>query len=239
MAVARRNRRSLPVRVLLRVYRTATGESAKALAYRAFQRLPIKPGTVVFESQLGLQYSDSPKYVHEALRELRPDLSVIWAYAENPAGFPKTAQLVKRKSFAYYHALARAQYWVDNQGFPRVVTKRKGTTYLQTWHGTPLKLMGWDEPSLAALPPTERRAHQAMIDRWDHLVVPNEFFVDTFVRSYGYDGDLIRSGTPATTSSSPATTPTRSARCGSDSVAAGPPDRALRADLPGRPSPVE
>src|SRR4029079_18839137 len=38
----------------------------KALAYKAFRRLPVKRGLVVFESHLGKQYSDSPRYIYEA-----------------------------------------------------------------------------------------------------------------------------------------------------------------------------
>jgi CDP-glycerol glycerophosphotransferase len=194
--LVRRYRRSLPVRAARFGYRLLKGEIDAARAYPFFKRLPIRKGTVVFESHLGLQYSDSPKYIYEALRQERPDLQVTWAYADSPAGFPSGARLARRGSLAYYHALARAEFWVDNQGFPRTVTKRPGTTYLQTWHGTPLKLMGWDEPALAALSPDEKREHQAMIERWDHLVVPNEYFVETFVKAYNYGGNLLRTGYP-------------------------------------------
>jgi CDP-glycerol glycerophosphotransferase len=174
--------------------------AAKRKAYRLFQRLPVKPGLTVFESHMGRQYSDSPKYIYEAARRVGFDkLSIepVWSYdSRATTSLPAETKRVVRNGWRYYYLLARAQYWVDNQGLPRVFTKRPGTTYLQTWHGTPLKTMGWDEPRLAALSPAGRAAHQRMVERWDYLVVPSEYFVETFVRSYGYDGKLLHVGYP-------------------------------------------
>jgi CDP-glycerol glycerophosphotransferase len=168
-------------------------------AYTAFRRLPVVPGLTVFESHMGLQYSDNPRYVYEAARRVgfdRLGLTPVWSTATDGQGFPEEAPTVRRMSLRYAYLLARAQYWVDNQGFPRVFDKRPETTYLQTWHGTPLKTMGWDEPGLAALSGAARRAHERGVARWDHLVAPSEYFVDTFARSYRYDGKLLRVGYP-------------------------------------------
>jgi CDP-glycerol glycerophosphotransferase len=173
---------------------------AKRKAYKLFQRLAVKRGLTVFESHMGKQYSDSPKYIYEAARRVgfdRLGIDPVWSYASRTTtSLPAETKRVLRNSWRYYYLLARAEYWVDNQGLPRVFTKRPETTYVQTWHGTPLKTMGWDEPRLAALSPAARAAHQRMVERWDYLVVPSEYFVDSFVRSYGYDGKLLRVGYP-------------------------------------------
>lgn len=200
----RRVSRGKPVRKVLkhgqkvsaRLRSTLRSTDTKTRAYRLFTRLPIKPGSVIFEAHMGRQYGDSPKYIYESLRASGLHYRPIWSHSGSPKPFPKDVPLVKRESWRYYYEMARAQYWVDNQGFPRQCTKRAGTTYLQTWHGTPLKLMGWDEPQLAALTGTKRAAHEAMIERWDHLVVPNEYFVGTFARSYRYRRNLLRVGSP-------------------------------------------
>jgi CDP-glycerol glycerophosphotransferase len=167
----------------------------KRRAYRLLSRLPRVPRLAVFQSQLGQHYTGSPKYVYEAVRD-RGAVDAVWVYAGSTQGFPKDARLVRRGSWRYYWALARAQYWVDDQGFPRQFTKPPGTTYVQTWHGTPLKRMGFDSPALESAGAGERAAHQAMIDRWDCLVAPSEYFVETFARSYRYHGPLLRSGSP-------------------------------------------
>jgi CDP-glycerol glycerophosphotransferase len=171
----------------------------KALAYKAFRRLPVKKGLVVFESHLGKQYSDSPRYIYEAAVAAGLDrlgLDPVWSYARRTDGFPTDVRLVRRESWRYHLDLARAEFWVDNQGFPRVFSRRRETTYIQTWHGTPLKRMGFDSPALERASASVRRQHKAMMRRWSALLVPSEYFVETFVKSYGYDGELVRHGLP-------------------------------------------
>ena len=172
----------------------------KALAYKAFRRLPVKKGLVVFESHMGKQYSDSPRYIYEAAVAAGLDrlgLDPVWSHARRgAAGFPTDVRLVRRESWRYHLDLARAEFWVDNQGFPRVFTRRPETTYIQTWHGTPLKRMGFDSPALERASAAVRRQHKAMMKRWSALLVPSEYFVETFVKSYGYEGPLVRHGLP-------------------------------------------
>lgn len=181
--------------------RTTFGHpTLKKRAYRWFRRLPITPGLAVFESHMGKQYSDSPRYIYEAAVDAGLDqlgLTPVWSHERrSPVGFPPGARHVQRESWRYYYALARAEYWIDNQGFPRHFTKRRGTTYIQTWHGTPLKRMGFDSPSLERASPATRRQHRATMRRWSALLVPSEYFVETFVASYGYEGTLVRHGLP-------------------------------------------
>jgi CDP-glycerol glycerophosphotransferase len=180
-----------------RVRRLRPGTVVKHALYdHLLTRLPVVPGLVVFESQLGKQYSDSPRAIYEGLRDSGRRLNAVWSYSASPAGFPPEARLVRRESLGWYRALARAEFWVDNQGFPRHVTKRAGTTYLQTWHGTPLKTLGFDEPRIRQQAAAEQQELQQMIDRWDQLVVPNAYFEEVFVPAHRYKGGLVRSGLP-------------------------------------------
>jgi CDP-glycerol glycerophosphotransferase len=179
----------------------AVGNNAalKALAYKVFRRLPVQRGLVVFESHMGKQYSDSPRYIYEAAFEAGLDrlgVRPVWSYARRTDGFPTDCRLVRRDSWRYVHDMARAELWVDNQGFPRTYSRRPETTYVQTWHGTPLKRMGFDSPALERAGAATRRVHKAMMKRWSALLVPSEYFVETFVKSYGYDGPLVRKGLP-------------------------------------------
>jgi CDP-glycerol glycerophosphotransferase len=164
-----------------------------------FRRLPVQRGLVVFESHMGKQYSDSPRYIYEAAVEAGLDqlgVRPVWSYARRTDGFPTDCRLVRRDSWRYVHDMARAELWVDNQGFPRTYSRRPETTYVQTWHGTPLKRMGFDSPALERANAATRRLHKAMMKRWSALLVPSEYFVETFVKSYGYGGPLVRMGLP-------------------------------------------
>jgi CDP-glycerol glycerophosphotransferase len=179
----------------------AVGNNAalKALAYKVFRRLPVQRGLVVFESHMGKQYSDSPRYIYEAAVAAGLDrlgIRPVWSYARRTDGFPTDCRLVRRDSWRYVHDMARAELWVDNQGFPRMYSRRPETRYIQTWHGTPLKRMGFDSPALERASAATRRVHKAMMKRWSALLVPSEYFVETFVKSYGYEGPLVRAGLP-------------------------------------------
>jgi CDP-glycerol glycerophosphotransferase len=174
-----------------------TRRSTKLAVYnRLLVRLPIRRGTIVFESHLGKQYSDNPKYIYEELRRSGAKYAAIWSYATSRSGFPKDARLVSRGSWSYYLALARAEYWVDNQGFPREATKRPQTTYIQTWHGSAYKRMGFDEPEVKRSTRGQRGRFQRTIDRFDAFLIRSEHDERTLVKGLGVRAELIRSGYP-------------------------------------------
>lgn len=160
------------------------------------RRMPVRRGSVVFESHLGLSYSDSPKYIYEELRASGYKGRVYWSHAKGTAGFPSDATLVKRNSWAYLRALARAEFWVDNQGFPQWITKRPQTTYIQTWHGTPLKTMGANTPQIKAMLTPERTRFRKAINRFDHFLVRGEYDVRTLIEAFEARAEPLRVGYP-------------------------------------------
>ncbi|MDI2131715.1 bifunctional glycosyltransferase/CDP-glycerol:glycerophosphate glycerophosphotransferase [Yinghuangia seranimata] len=174
-----------------------TGPKSKAKVYaNVFMKLPVRQGTVVFESHMGKQYSDSPKYIYEEMRRAGVKFEAIWSYSGKPDGFPKDAKLVKRGSWEYYRALAQAEFWIDNQGFPRDVLKRPETTYIQTWHGSALKQMGDDQPAEKRRTQAQRAATRRMLDRFDYFVVRSRHDVDTLVRAFNLRAEVLPVGYP-------------------------------------------
>lgn len=163
---------------------------------KVFMRLPIRRNTIVFESHLGKQFSDNPKYIYEELLKSGGKYTAIWSYAGSPAGFPKKAKLVRRNSWGYHLALARAQYWVDNQGFPRGIVKRPQTTYIQTWHGSAYKLMGTDSPEIKRGTRAQQARHQQMVDRFDYFLIRSEHDARTLAKGLGVKAELLRTGYP-------------------------------------------
>jgi len=174
-----------------------TSRATKLAVYnKVLIRLPMRRDTIVFESHLGKQYSDNPKYIYEELRGRGAKYTAIWSYAKNPGGFPKEAKLVRRGSWSYYLALARAGHWVDNQGLPRDAAKRPQTTYIQTWHGSAYKRMGFDEPQVKRSTKAQRARFQRTVDRYDAFVIRSEHDARTLAKSLGVRAELIRSGYP-------------------------------------------
>ncbi|MFF8604705.1 CDP-glycerol glycerophosphotransferase family protein [Streptomyces sp. NPDC015346] len=200
-----RNVQGRPGRIAKSGYRKAkalrqtltSAETKLRLYHEVYSRLPVKKRTVVFESQLGKQYSDSPRAIYEEMRRQGLDFEAVWSYAGSPADFPKDAQLVRRWSLPYLKALARAEFWVDNQSYPLRLVKRPETTYIQTWHGSALKKMGFDQPSLKAKTRQEQAEQQKHLDRFDHFLVRSEHDVRTLAKAFRLqDRTLLRTGYP-------------------------------------------
>ncbi|MFF1557297.1 CDP-glycerol glycerophosphotransferase family protein [Streptomyces sp. NPDC058279] len=175
-----------------------SGEQKVKVYHEVFSKLPLKKGTVVFESHMGKQYSDSPKAIYEEMVRQGVPFEAIWSYAGGkPTGFPKEATLVRRWSWPYLRALAQAEFWIDNQGFPLALTKRAGTTYIQTWHGSALKRMGFHEPRTKAQGKAGQDRFQAAVDRFDHFLIRSEHDARTLAKGFRLrDEVLMRSGYP-------------------------------------------
>ncbi|MEU5883306.1 CDP-glycerol glycerophosphotransferase family protein [Spirillospora sp. NPDC047279] len=179
------------------VRRTLTSRKTKIAVFnRVLSRLPVRHGSAVFESHLGKQYSDNPKYIYRELRRSGPPVKAIWSYESSARGFPKDATLVRRGSWGYFLALARAEFWIDNQGFPDGIRKRPETTYLQTWHGSALKTMGFDQPALKSGTRGQRQRLRRMVDRYDCFLVRSDHDLDTLVPGLGVRSELLPAGYP-------------------------------------------
>ena len=171
-----------------RAPRTLASERNKRWLYHTVLcRLPQRRGLAVFESHLGRRYADSPRAVYEELRRRDTAITAVWSYDRSPDGFPRDAVLVRRWSLRYLLALARAEFWIDNQGFPSGLRKPAHTTYVQTWHGSALKRMGFDEAGVQLRSREERARLRADLDRFDAFCVRSPHDVDTLVRAFRLD----------------------------------------------------
>lgn len=188
----------LRLRVLRKRWDGLSGKAVKLRVYRrALLRLPVSRGSVVFESHMGRCYGDSPRALHQEILTRGLRLRCTWSYDVSPEGFPDSARLVRRWSWRYLWALARAEFWIDNQGFPHALDKPRHTTYLQTWHGSAYKRMGFDEARVKTQNAPQRERLKEAVDRFDHFLVRSEHDVKTLARGYGIpDERLLRCGYP-------------------------------------------
>ena len=119
-------------------------------------RGPVQPRTVLYESFAGNGVLCNPEAIFRELLASRDlaDLRHIWVL-DHPRRHPAIVRefagndrvsFVRRGSSAYHRALATSGYLVNNATFPPEFSKRDGQLYLNTWHGTPLKSMGYDMP---------------------------------------------------------------------------------------------
>jgi CDP-glycerol glycerophosphotransferase len=160
------------------------------------QRAQAVRDMIVFDSMGGKRYSCSPRAIFEELRRREPDLEFVWTSADGQFPPSEGARTVLKNSREHYEALARARVVVANSRMHPWYRKRDGQTYLQTWHGTPLKTLAFDLTTL-----TEHRGkgwEEITVDvaQWDVLISPNPYTTQIMRRAYRYDGEILETGYP-------------------------------------------
>jgi CDP-glycerol glycerophosphotransferase len=86
---------------------------------------------------------------------------------------------------------------ISNDDMQPFFRKREGQVYLQTWHGTPLKKIGFDigRPQFASGTAYFDRL-AADIGKWDLLLSQNPFSTPIFRRAFRYEGEICEYGYP-------------------------------------------
>jgi CDP-glycerol glycerophosphotransferase len=118
----------------------------------------------------------------------------VWvSKGEVPPGVPA----VKPGTRAYYRALARAKYLINNATFPAWVVKRRGSVHVQTHHGTPLKTMGLDQPRFpASLGNFNAERMRRNIAKWDFSITANRHTTLLWERQFPIKGETLETGYP-------------------------------------------
>jgi len=168
---------------------------------------PVQVDQVLYESFAGNGVGCNPEAIFRHLLD-HPDYShlkhvcaisdpaSIARFEAEFARHPRVSH-VRRGSRAYVAALATSGYLVNNATFPPSFGKRPGQTYLNTWHGTPLKHMGFDMPDGAFQSANTLRNLLSA----DYLLAANPFMAETMYEdAYRlrnvYQGRIIEEGYP-------------------------------------------
>ncbi|MET7735033.1 bifunctional glycosyltransferase family 2 protein/CDP-glycerol:glycerophosphate glycerophosphotransferase [Streptomyces sp. NPDC005402] len=160
--------------------------AALRLHYRVQRRLPLRADRAVFAAYGGRGHSCNPGALEEAFRTFAPHIRTTWiARPEHHHTIPTATRRVRPDTAAYWTALARSKYLVDNTDFDRRLVKRPGQILVQTQHGTPLKHMGLDlQERPAAAGDLDFDAMLRGVDQWDYLLSPNRHTTLTWERVY-------------------------------------------------------
>lgn len=159
--------------------------------------LPINNKKVIFSSYAGKRYSGNPQVISEKLYELYPETDIVWlmnSHGKIKNEIPDYVRVVENESFAAAYELYTAKVWVDNCRKPTFFKKRKEQKYIQTWHGTPLKLIEADAGD--KLGKRYRKYAERDTKNIDLLISGNKYSTKIFKRAFKYDGEIFESGTP-------------------------------------------
>jgi CDP-glycerol glycerophosphotransferase len=157
---------------------------------------PRSDDLVLFESWHGA-YSDNPRAVSEEIRARGLPLRQTWVLDDREQDLPPSGARVRPGSPQHLRALGAARWIVTNSNLPGFFRKRAGTSYVQTWHGTPLKRIAFDipTPSFGGSGKYLRNLSRD-VSQWDLLVSPNPFSTAVFRRAFGYAGEVLETGYP-------------------------------------------
>ncbi len=109
------------------------------------------------------------------------------------AAFPDDVERVEVGTRGEREALEAADLVVAGTHTEIDWDKRAGTTYLQTWHGTPLKRIHYD---VLLVPPGRLDYLDQDIARWDVLLSPNADSTPRLQKAFGFDGPVWETGYP-------------------------------------------
>jgi CDP-glycerol glycerophosphotransferase (TagB/SpsB family) len=152
---------------------------------------------VVYFTFRGL-FADNPRAVYEGLLARGDgDFSHTWlCTAKTQDTFPAGVETILYGTPEAAAALAAADVVVANDCMSMDWTKSPGTTYLQTWHGTPLKRIGEDRGPGDFATWRHRRRIAGQAAGWDGLVSPSPYCSRIFRSSFRYDGPMLETGSP-------------------------------------------
>ncbi len=140
----------------------------------------------------GGRYSDNPRAIYQELLTRDVDFRHVW-HTYRPERFPAGVETVVPGTPGYQEALDQAHVIVANAYWENVPMPEEPYLYLQTWHGTPLKHVRHDAPSVKA-PPN----HWIDLDiaNWDYLLSPNAFSSKALPSGLRYKGEVWETGYP-------------------------------------------
>jgi CDP-glycerol glycerophosphotransferase len=166
--------------------------------YPAMLRSAPVRDAVFFVSWKGKQCTGNPLGIAEELRRRGDDREHLWAVTDWSVPVPEGGTGVLRGTQEYYEALARSKYVISNDDMQLPFRKRDGQFYLQTWHGTPLKRIGFDITNPQFISGTAYFDHLARdVAQWDLLLSPNPFSTPIMRRAFRYDGEIGEYGYPS------------------------------------------
>jgi CDP-glycerol glycerophosphotransferase len=139
-------------------------------------------------------YADNPRALYEAA--LARGIAAEHTWLTTPKGrttFPPGVTTIEYRTPESVAALEEADLVVANDCISLAWTKRPEATYLQTWHGTPLKRIHHDIPHPR---PGWLDAPDRDVARWDHLLSPNPPTSPLLRGAFRYHGPVHETGYP-------------------------------------------
>lgn len=170
----------------------------------------VNSNKVYFVSFDGRSYGDSPKAIYEKMLTMNEfeDFEYVWAFnqPEEYKWLEKNinTKVVKRNTSDEDIEVAQSKYWITNFKLVDKFIPKKEQIYVQCWHGTPLKKLGYDlEKSDNVMNSIDeiRDKYKTDAHRFTYLLSPSKFTTEKFatawnLKEFGREDALLEEGYP-------------------------------------------
>ena len=151
---------------------------------------------VFFRTDMGGSAGDSALAIMQELQRRNADLKYYWAVKDASIPIPPGGEAVYDGSEKWTEKIARSRFIVNNYGAIQGYLDHDHQVYLQTWHGTPLKIIGLSEWKYL-------NGSQEWLDQkreaagyWDYLVTASPFTTELFPTEFLFEGTTVELGMP-------------------------------------------
>ena len=197
-------------KTLRKLARSIKRKKEKLEYNKTTKKFTVDNNTVIFESYMGRSYACSPKSLYLEMKSNIKyiDYNFIWAFVGKEKYKhleDKRTKVIEYASKEYYESYAVAKYWITNSRIPEGIEKKDGQIYVQCWHGTPFKRLGFDikVEGLNALNSMEELCDKYEYDakKYDYLISPSKFCTEKFISCFNLkklnkQGIIIEKGYP-------------------------------------------
>lgn len=164
--------------------------------------LPIQKKVIVFESNMGRNYTGNPRCIYEEMVKSGLDKKYrCYIMLDDLTTFvPGSAKKIRRTRVRYFFLMGIAGIWVCDSRQPKYIMKRQGVHFIQTWHGTPLKKLALDMVSVNMAGETDIAKYKNNFYEntrtWDYLISQNHFSSEVFASAFAFDKTMLEIGYP-------------------------------------------
>ena len=165
--------------------------------------IPTDKKIIIFQSSNGRNYTGNPRYIYEEMvcQGLDEEYECIWFLFDTSIEIPGRCKKIRNNYFPYFWYLMRAGFWVFDSRQPLYCRKKKSVTYIQTWHGTPLKKLALDMDRMDMGGSTDienyHEQFRVTCKDWDYLISQNNFSTEIFRSCFAFkDRPILEIGYP-------------------------------------------
>lgn len=173
---------------------------------RYYKHLAIEENIILYDAYFGRGMICNPYAIFLELvsNDEFKDYTHIWVLEDRVGSEPvmkpyfknPNVRAVSRHSDDHLKYLASAGYIITNVSLPFYYCKKPGQIYVNTWHGTPIKSLGYDIPGSAATISNVLRNFLST----DYIISASPFLTSVYLEKYKldgiYNGKIIEEGYP-------------------------------------------